>query len=297
MENKLVSVRVVSYNAETTIIETLESIKNQTYQNIELIVSDDCSKDNTVRVARTWIEQNKSRFVRTELLTVPKNTGVCANMNRSLKACKGEWIKGIAADDILLPNCIEDVMEYVHDKPEIQFVATLQRVYNETFEEKNYVETNGIISDKFINSNIEEQLYQVAFSHNICAPTTMCSKALLLDIGGYDDRYGYEDHPLYVTMLENGYKVFFLAKETVGYRVHNSTMHSDGKLFNPRFLPLSRKFRKERCFKYYNWRQKFALRCLWLYQDTIVTLKLNRATTLNKILYHKVEALTLFIAK
>ncbi|MFY7734922.1 MAG: glycosyltransferase, partial [Bacteroidia bacterium] len=47
---KLVSVPVVTYNAAEFVLETLESIFNQTYQNIELIVSDDCSKDNTVEI-------------------------------------------------------------------------------------------------------------------------------------------------------------------------------------------------------------------------------------------------------
>ena len=103
MENKLVSVRVVSYNSAQTILDTLESIRKQTYQNIELIVSDDCSKDNTVELVYNWLEANKSRFVRTELITVPFNTGTSANVNRSIKACHGEWIKGIAADDILFP--------------------------------------------------------------------------------------------------------------------------------------------------------------------------------------------------
>lgn len=298
MENNiLVTVRVVSYNAAKTILETLESIKAQTYQNIELIVSDDCSKDETVQIARRWIDKNKERFVRTVLLTVPQNTGVCANMNRSLKASRGVWIKGIAADDILLPNCIEDVMAFVKQNPEAQFVTTLQRVYNETFEEKNYENTTGYISEKLVQKDARAQLMEVAFSHNICAPATMCSRALLENIGGYDDRYGYEDHPLYISMLEHGYKIFFLPKETVGYRIHNSTMHVGGKLFNSKFLELSKRFRKERCFPFYTWRQKLSLRLLWTYQDTLDLMHLNRATKFNSWLFHKIHALTLFIAR
>lgn len=82
--NILVSCTVLSYNSAKTILETLESIKAQTYQNIELIVSDDCSKDNTVELCRQWIAVNKNRFVRVVLLTVKENTGVCANGNRAI---------------------------------------------------------------------------------------------------------------------------------------------------------------------------------------------------------------------
>ena len=57
MNNKfpLVSVVIITYNSEKTIIETLESIKNQTYKNIELIISDDFSKDNTVEICKQCI--------------------------------------------------------------------------------------------------------------------------------------------------------------------------------------------------------------------------------------------------
>ena len=117
-EQPLVSVRVVTYNSSKTVEETLDSIYNQTYSNIELIISDDCSKDNTVAICRNWIELHKERFVRTEMITVDKNTGVTGNVNRSEEACKGVWVKGIAGDDVLMPNCIQIYMEYVNNHPE-----------------------------------------------------------------------------------------------------------------------------------------------------------------------------------
>ena len=102
----LVSIIVITYNSSKYVLETLESAKAQTYQNIELIVSDDCSIDNTVEICREWIENNKERFVRTELITAEKNTGIPANCNRGVKAAQGEWVKLIAGDDILYNNCI-----------------------------------------------------------------------------------------------------------------------------------------------------------------------------------------------
>ena len=60
--NPLVSIIVITYNSSKYVLETLESAKAQTYQNIELIVTDDCSNDNTVEICRKWIEENKERF-------------------------------------------------------------------------------------------------------------------------------------------------------------------------------------------------------------------------------------------
>ena len=82
-DNPLVSIVVITYNSAEYVLETLESAKIQTYQNIELIVSDDCSKDDTVRICREWLEQNGERFVRTDLVMSNKNTGVPANCNRA----------------------------------------------------------------------------------------------------------------------------------------------------------------------------------------------------------------------
>lgn len=79
----LVSIPVITYNSAKTVIETLDSIKAQTYPNIELIISDDCSTDDTVQLCREWIEKNGERFERTELISVTKNTGVSGNNNRA----------------------------------------------------------------------------------------------------------------------------------------------------------------------------------------------------------------------
>ena len=113
-ENPLVSIIVITYNSAKYVLETLESAKAQTYQNIELIVSDDCSIDNTVEICREWIEQNKNRFVRTELITIPENTGIPANCNRGVRAAQGEWVKLIAGDDMLDNDCILNYVNYIY---------------------------------------------------------------------------------------------------------------------------------------------------------------------------------------
>ena len=120
--NPLISVCVISYNSSEYIVDVLESIKSQTYQNIELIVSDDKSPDNSVAVCKEWIEKNKDRFVRTEVIVPEKNTGTAGNYNRALFAAKGEWIKFVDADDLLFPNCLTDNVEFVENHPEANVV-------------------------------------------------------------------------------------------------------------------------------------------------------------------------------
>ncbi len=70
MKTPLVSVCIITYNSAKFVVEALESIKSQTYKNIELIISDDCSTDNTIELCKQWISDNGKCFVNCELLTV-----------------------------------------------------------------------------------------------------------------------------------------------------------------------------------------------------------------------------------
>ena len=81
----LVSVCIITYNSSNFILDTLESVKVQTYKDIELIISDDGSKDNTVEVCRKWLMLNKKRFVNIVLLVSEQNLGISANYNRAIK--------------------------------------------------------------------------------------------------------------------------------------------------------------------------------------------------------------------
>lgn len=167
----LVSVPVITYNSSKTIIETLDSIYNQTYPNIELIVSDDCSPDNTVEICQDWIEEHKERFARVELLTVEKNTGTSGNCNRAEAACQGEWIKSIAGDDILLPNCIQDCIEYVSEHPEAILLFGKMETFGSTEEENNRVA--AYFDYSFFEMTPEEQLHRLVFIGNcLPAPTS-----------------------------------------------------------------------------------------------------------------------------
>ena len=119
-EAPLVSIIVITYNSAKYVVETLESAKAQTYRDIELIISDDCSSDDTVEICKNWMTDNLERFVRTELITFDHNTGISSNCNRGLTAAKGEWVKFIAGDDVLLDKCIGLNINYVKKHSEIE---------------------------------------------------------------------------------------------------------------------------------------------------------------------------------
>ncbi len=102
----LVSVVVITYNSAKYVIETLESVKDQTYKNIELVVADDASTDDTLTLVKQWVDANKGRFSGYKVVESEINTGIAPNLNRGIMAATGAYIKPIAGDDLLLNNCI-----------------------------------------------------------------------------------------------------------------------------------------------------------------------------------------------
>lgn len=283
----LVSCTVLSYNSAQTIIETLDSIASQTYRNIELIISDDNSLDNSVERCRNWVEHNKNRFTDIQILTVEKNTGVCANGNRALAACHGEWQKGIAADDILLPNCIEDFVDFIKENKDAMWVSSYIRSYNETFDEKNLIGGKQCSFRPLYDMNVEQQLKKLAQRNLINACSLFFNTNVKKEVGGYDSAYGFEDYPLYLKLLENGNKCFFLEKETVAYRIHQSISHSETHLFNYPYEKEVRQFRKEKCFKYLSFRQRLGLKMIWKIEDVMVIWGLNKNSKLISNFYYK----------
>jgi glycosyltransferase involved in cell wall biosynthesis len=225
----LVSIIAITYNSAQYVLETLESAKAQTYQNIELIISDDGSNDQTVEICKTWLENNKDRFVHTELITVRENTGIPANCNRGVKASNGEWIKLIAGDDILKEDCIESNLKFLFQNKEIEILQTQSLVFLENFKQENILSLTPKKND-FFNSSSEIQHKMLQKKNYIIAPSIIFSRNLYKIVGGFDERFRlFEDITFWLNATNCGSKVHFLEVNTVYYRMHNETSEKASK--------------------------------------------------------------------
>jgi len=188
MGNPLVSIIVITYNSSKYVLETLESARAQTYQNIELIVSDDGSTDDTVQICRDWLKENSERFVQTQLLTVEKNTGIPANCNRGVKASKGEWIKLIAGDDILFPDAIENTLRCAIENNK-KFVISDLQFFNEVGELNHYGSPKEI-ARFFSKKNVKEKyLSYLRSSVFLNSPTYFYNRSVYISTNGYDEDF------------------------------------------------------------------------------------------------------------
>jgi alpha-1,3-rhamnosyltransferase len=230
----LVSIIVITYNSANYVLETLESAKTQTYPEIELIISDDGSKDETIEICQRWADENNLHFVEIKILSVKKNTGIPSNCNRGISASNGEWIKLIAGDDILETHCISNFTNFLVDNPSALVITSQQESFftdnnnNKIYVNKRPEVTNSNSSFYKNDSNAVLQLRYLANRKVLIAgPTYFINAELLKNINGFNEKYKLlEDYPLFIKILKNNIPIFYLDKITVFYRISNNSVSS-----------------------------------------------------------------------
>lgn len=229
----LVSIVISSYNSGSFIIETLDSIYNQTWSDLELIITDDCSSDDTVLKASGWLKFNQKRFLRSMIITSDTNTGVSSNANRGLRAAKGPWIKFLGADDALKTDCIEKNMSFISNREETKVLFSGIEVYNETFETNNLIKVipGNPFSPKSIFSDTRTALSQYKMllvqDRIHFSPSAFIRKSVLTECGGFDENFKLlEDYPLWVKITKAGHRLSFMNEITVLYRMHSNALNN-----------------------------------------------------------------------
>lgn len=253
----LVSICVITYNSSKYILETLNSIEQQTYKNIELIISDDCSNDKTVDICQEWLDSHKERFIKTLILRPDKNTGISANCNRAYKAASGIWIKGIAGDDYLYPNAIETYINFINNAsktPDIIF-AKVCPVYC-----GQVVDVSKIFKYSYFELTPKEFQYLLLTRNFLPAASSFLNKEYFIKSGGFDENIPMmEDWPFWIKSVCNNASIVFIDSFTVYYRVSStSTSQERNEMYS-----CSEHRARELSLSY----QKRISKLLWLYSN------------------------------
>lgn len=128
----LVSIIMPSYNTSQYIAETIQSVIDQSYQNWELIIVDDCSTDNTDYVV-SKINDQRITFLKNK-----KNSGAAVSRNRALREAKGKWIAFLDSDDLWKPDKLEKQIQFMK-KNNYQFSYTNYEEIDSNGMKKNVV--------------------------------------------------------------------------------------------------------------------------------------------------------------
>ncbi|WP_338407187.1 glycosyltransferase [uncultured Flavobacterium sp.] len=190
--NPLVTVICLCYNQGPFVVESLNSVLNQSYRFIELIIVDDFSTDNSKETILTWLEKHPEiPFIINET-----NLGVTKSFNKTLQLAKGEYIIDLAADDVLLSDCIANQIKAFENSS----CKNLGIVYgnaeliteNSVFDSYYFpVNTQKKVIQKRITGDIYENV--LSDFNSMCSVSAMIKKSVIDHLGGYNESLAYED--------------------------------------------------------------------------------------------------------
>jgi glycosyltransferase involved in cell wall biosynthesis len=211
MSNPLVTVVCLCYNHSRFVVEALDSVLNQTYSNIQLIVVDDASDDESAKVIKAFIANHHG----IEFIALRSNVGNCKAFNRALDLARGEFIIDLAADDLLLPERVAigvNTLKLYGDEYGVHFSDA--EIISETGEHL------GLHSESFPADQIPQgDIYRHLISrYFICPPTMMFTRAVQNHLGGYDETLAYEDFDFWMRS-SRAFKYCFSDKVLVKKRI------------------------------------------------------------------------------
>ena len=228
-ELPLVSIVAVCHKHEAYVIETLESIRNQTYKNIELIIINNLN-DSCKQIIEDWIKTNsiECKFIQNEQpQSVPKN------FNLGLSFIHGKYFQGLACDDVLMNNKIEK---------QVELFENLSCEYACVYGDMNTIDEKGKLLDnlsvlekrvkksgrpKFPEGRLVQELSNLSA---VPAPSVIIKTVIIREIGNYDENYLFEDWPMWVKLSRKGYKFAAVNSIVVYYRILPNSMDRSADL-------------------------------------------------------------------
>jgi glycosyltransferase involved in cell wall biosynthesis len=219
MQYPLVSAIVLCYNQARFVVECLEAVKAQNYPNLELIINDDASKDDSVAVIEGWLAKNDipHHFLKNQV-----NQGLCRSLNNTLRVARGKYVTGTAADDVWLPGKLRTQVEILEGMPDRVGV-----VYSDALQ----MDENGrLLPGKFIaahrrfetmpTGNLQKVLWEGNF---IPAMASLTRRECFDQVGLYDESLFYEDWDM-LLRISSSYEFAYSDQPAAKYRLVGTSM-------------------------------------------------------------------------
>lgn len=211
----LVTIICICYNHESFVIESLNSVVNQSYKNIQIIIVDDASKDNSVKEIKKWLQHHPDIL----FIENTKNLGNTISFNGALKHTKGSFIIDLATDDVLLYDTIYKQLKAF--KSDINTALVFGNA-------KNIDENGNFLSYYFeVDENmkvLDKKLHETNYLSILKGGKCMCSVSgmlktdVLKKMEGYDENLFYEDLDIWIRIARN-YSIKFIDEPLIKKRV------------------------------------------------------------------------------
>lgn len=199
------------YNSESFIHLTIDSVRNQSYTNWEMICVDDCSTDNSESIIREYIKQDS----RIHYYKLDKNQGAAKARNKAIEMSKGRYIAFLDSDDLWKKNKLESQIEFMKSKGVVL-----------THTQYDSIDENGKLINKLIETKKDKVVYKDMLSKNHLGCLTVMYDSQKLGKVYMPDIRMRQDHALWIKIMKKGYASFKLNEVLATYRVHENSMSS-----------------------------------------------------------------------
>jgi glycosyltransferase involved in cell wall biosynthesis len=203
-----VSVILPTYNEEAYIVRALESIRRQTYSDIEVIIIDDGSADETVSLITEFDDP------RIKLIQRASDTGITSALNRGIREAKGEYVARQDADDWSDPERLQRQVKFLNTNPDIAMVGTGAYLVDNNGDRiaKRHVLETPDVSDLMVHNE---------FIHG----SVMFRRDVVINVGGYDERFmTAEDYDLWLRLADK-YSVANIDEPLYHFRQHDESIY------------------------------------------------------------------------
>jgi len=231
-----IAIVIPVYNNSDTIEKTLDSILAQTIKNnIELVISDDASKDNTNDIVDLWISKNKQFFFSVHFIKNDVNQGVSCNHRIAFEKVKSTYALYIGGDDYFTENlCLERLIEFLKQKND--FVIGKMDI-TKFVEFNNFSESLYSYIKHFFELNSVQQFKALNLFSNFlyAGPGTVIHIPTLqsLNYSGFDDRIKtFEDLPLFFNFLLKGFSLRFIPVSGLSWVRYETSLSNYGFSLN-----------------------------------------------------------------
>ena len=208
-----VSVCISLYNYQAHIVETLQSVYEQTHFGLNLVIVEDCSTDDSLATAEQWLRDHALRFNAVHLIQHERNHGLSAARNTAISNSQTDFVFMLDADNLLYPRCVERCLEALLADPEAAVAYPIIEKFGEQ---------PGLIGNVVWNRD--------RFKRRNCIDAmSLIRKAALVSVGGYSElsavgKLGWEDYQLWCKFIDAGFYGVPVPEILARYRTHETSM-------------------------------------------------------------------------
>lgn len=283
--NDLISVIIPAYNHECYIEECIRSVMDQTYQNIELIVIDDGSKDDTFAKMQQLKLECEKRFVRVVMET-QKNQGTRITGNKLIDLAQGKYLYLIASDDVAKPHALETLHAFLAENPEYVLAVGDDEIINSNSERVYWGKKQEVVAENeaiyktfgdYLHINVLDNNhpnfgnYEDLLKGNYVPNGYLYSRQAMIDADKFDTSILLEDWYMHLQLAKRG-KYKYIPEILFSYRWHETNTISSPE-YKAKALEIFRQIyehEKEYCFVHgykkqwkRQWYKRFGWRVKW----------------------------------